>query len=143
MQRGRDPVGIPNTVRVVRFAIRFDGKLGWNSRERRRHSNSRWIAWFRKQEAFRVQAFERVQHFALIDVNLTGNGGRIRNATRFRGELIDRELDLCIKIVGRHIANLAPFEILNSFLVFFSSGFGLECAEIATLVRLWIFLSRI
>src|SRR2546423_14674856 len=118
MQRGRDPVCVPNTVREICLTIRFDRKLRRNSRKRRSHSNSSRIARLGKKKSLRVQTAEGTEHFRFVDLDLARDFGRIWNATGFRGGLVDRELNSWLQAQLRHGRSLAPFKILNSFLVF-------------------------
>ena len=90
-----------------------------------------------------MQPSESAEDLAFIDVDLARNLRRIRNAAGIGSDLVDRELNFCVEILGRHVTTLASFKILNSLLVFLRGSFGLERAEISSLAGLRIFLSRI
>ena len=50
MQRRRDSVGVPNAIRVIVLAIRFNWKPSWHARKWWCHSNSMRITGFRKEK---------------------------------------------------------------------------------------------
>src|SRR5262249_42948953 len=63
MQRRCDSVGVPNAIRVIAPAIRFNRKPGWDARKWWRHSDSMRIAGFRKEKTFGMQVLESGEHF--------------------------------------------------------------------------------
>src|SRR6266700_1497281 len=71
MQRGCDSVGVPNAIRVIVLAIRFNWKPGRHARKWWRHSNSMRIAGFRKEKTLGMQAPESGENFIFFNVNLT------------------------------------------------------------------------
>ena len=71
MQRRRDSVGVPNAIRVIVLAIRFNWKPSWHARKWWRHSNSMRITGFRKEKTLRMQAPESGEDFVLFNINLT------------------------------------------------------------------------
>ena len=70
MQRRCDSVGVPNAIRVIVLAIRFNWKPGRHARKWWRHSNSMWIAGFGKEKTLSMQAPEGGEHFVFFNVNL-------------------------------------------------------------------------
>src|SRR5437764_986362 len=98
MQCGGDAISVPNAVRVILLAVRFDWKRRRDSRKRRRHSNSSRIAWLGKKKSLPMQTRESAANFVFADVDLVRDLRRIRNATRVRSDLVDRELNFCVEI---------------------------------------------
>src|SRR5438093_73224 len=73
MQRRCDSVGVPNAIRIIAPAIRFNWKPGRHARKRWRHSDSMRIAGFRKEKTLGMQVPERGENFLFFDVNLASD----------------------------------------------------------------------
>ena len=84
MQRGRNSVRVPNTIRVVTLAVSFDRKRGRDSRKRRRHPNTRRIARLRYEQSLGVKTSKSVEHVRFVDVDLARYLQGVRNDVRYQ-----------------------------------------------------------